>query len=340
MAPSVVNVSEEDKDIGYEYIGGKIQKFIEQDSETGDKLFSVKLFSKEGEVVDAKSESLNNFNEYSEGDSVLMYKYKEENGLPSYGIADFYHARGLIYIFFIFVAIAVLVAGKKGITAVLSVVFSLMFFYFLVISPVKSSFSPLLASLIFISLITLITVPLIHGFNRKSLSAILAIFAGYVVSVFVVYLFKNIALLGLTPSEEFRTLKIIYPSVDIGEILVASLFLGVTGALIDTAVSIASAIFEALHDTKKTFKQVYAIGMQVGKDVLASMTNTLIFAYMSSALPFLILVGLADESFSGLMNMDFIALEFVRTFVGAVSLVVIIPIVSVVSAYLLKGKRV
>jgi len=210
----------------------------------------------------------------------------------------------------------------------------------MIIDPIKNGFSPIFLSFFFTVIITFLTVPLIHGFNKKSVSAIIAIVIGFLFSFGITYLFKYLSALGVTPAEEFRTLKSVYPTINIEDILVASLFLGATGAMIDTAISIASAVFEALHDSKKTFTQVYKIGMNVGKDVLASMTNTLLFAYLASTLPFLVLLGTSSKDIAGdLMNMDFVSLELVRTFIGGLSLVLVIPIVSFLSAYFLLKKR-
>ena len=167
--------------------------------------------------------------------------------------------------------------------------------------------------------------------------AVIAIFIGYIASLTISYLFNNIAALGATPGEEFRLLKIMFSDIDIADILIASLFMGAIGALIDTAISIASAVFEALKEhANLAFKKVYKIGMEVGKDVLGSMINTLLFAYLASALPFLVLISLSQGStFSELVNMDFIALELTRTFIGALSLVIVIPIIASVSSYFL-----
>ncbi|GAF88325.1 unnamed protein product [marine sediment metagenome] len=197
-------------------------------------------------------------------------------------------------------------------------------------------YSPLIACFIFILITTLLTIPLIHGFNKKSLSAIIAILTGYIISIFIAYIFRNISQLGNTPGEEFRLLGIMYPNIGLSEILIASLFIGAVGALIDTAISISSAIFEAVEETAQTFKKVYKIGMEVGKDILGSMINTLLFAYIAAALPFLVLLSISQGStLSEFLNMDFIALELTRTFIGAISLVILIPIVASISAYLL-----
>ncbi|MFH1218490.1 MAG: YibE/F family protein [Candidatus Peregrinibacteria bacterium] len=322
---------EQDENFSHEFIHGEIQK-ITTKSEEGE-LFQVTANDKTLTVL---SSPLNNYNTYKVGDEILIYKgINNLTNETSYEVADYYHQNGLLYIFIIFAIITLIIARKKGLTAILSVLISLALFYLIFLKMITSGYSPILACLTFVVIVTLITIPLIHGFNKKSLSAITAILIGYTISILISLLFNSLAQLGNTPGEEFRMLGIMYPNIGLSDILIASLFMGAIGALIDTAISIASAVFEAIKEhSKQTFKTIYKIGMEVGKDVLGSMINTLLFAYLASALPFLILLSLSQGStLSELINMDFIALELTRTFIGAISLVILIPIVSSISAY-------
>ena len=92
--------------------------------------------------------------------------------------------------------------------------------------------------------------------------------------------------------------------------------------------------------TKITFKKVYKIGMNVGKDILGSMINTLLIAYLAASLPFLVLMTLAKfNNAVEFLNFDFIALEITRIFIGAASIILLIPITSVIAAYLILGLK-
>ena len=291
-----------------------------------------------GQTLPVIISDLNNFNIYEAGDKVTIYKsVNTQTDETVYEVSDYYHQSGLFWIFIIFAFFAFLIAGKKGVTAIASVLISLALFFFIFLKMISLGYPAVASCLLFTALVTILTIPTIHGFNKKSLSAVIAIFIGYIASLTISYLFNNIAALGATPGEEFRLLKIMFSDIDIADILIASLFMGAIGALIDTAISIASAVFEALKEhANLAFKKVYKIGMEVGKDVLGSMINTLLFAYLASALPFLVLISLSQGStFSELVNMDFIALELTRTFIGALSLVIVIPIIASVSSYFL-----
>ncbi|HBB02188.1 MAG: YibE/F family protein [Candidatus Peregrinibacteria bacterium GW2011_GWF2_38_29] len=322
----------------HEFIHGEVQRTMPLLDEDEVQVLGVKVNSgkEKGEMISAPVSSMNNFNTYSIGDEVQIYKMTDTaTGSVSYETADYYHQDGIQWVFVIFAVIAIVIARKKGLTAILSIIISLILFYFVFLKMIMAGYSPLIACFLFVFIVTALTIPLIHGFNKKSLSAMLAILIGYFFSILISFVFKNIVQLGNVPDEEFRMLGAVYPNIGLSDILIASLFMGAIGALIDTAISISSAIFEALKGhLNKTFGQVYKVGMEVGKDVLGSMINTLLFAYLASSLPFLIIVSLSKgSSLIELVNMDFIALELTRTFIGAISLVVLIPITASISAY-------
>ncbi|MBU1954202.1 YibE/F family protein [Patescibacteria group bacterium] len=330
---------EQSENYSNEFIHGEVMG-IGAPSVEGETQLTVRANSgiEKGKTIIAPVSSINNFNTYKIGDEVQISKTTEiATGIINYETADYYHQYGLTWIFVIFAAITILIARKKGIKAILGVIISLTLFYFVFLKMIIAGYSPVLACLIFTLIVTVLTIPLIHGFNKKSLSAIMAIFIGYFFSIYISFLFRNLAGLGNSPGEEFRMLGTMYANIGLSDILIASLFMGAIGALIDTAISISSAIFEAAKEhAGQTFKKVYKIGMEVGKDILGSMINTLLFAYLASALPFLIFVSLSQGStLTDLINMDFIALELTRTFIGAISLVALIPITASISAYLL-----
>jgi len=340
--PPNISPYNEDSNYDQQFIHGEIEEIGDQSAEETQFTVSANSGTEKGEILTVVSSSLNNYNTYELGDEIVIYKgVNTVTGEISYEVADYYHQRGLLYIFILFAVITIAIARKKGITSILSILISLSLFYLIFLKIVALGHSPILACLIFVFAVTILTIPLIHGFNKKSLSAMIAIIIGYIISIYIAFLFQDLSQLGNAPSEDFRMLGVIYPQIELSDILIASLFMGAIGALIDTAISIASAVFEAIKEhANQTFEKVYKIGMEVGKDVLGSMINTLLFAYLASVLPFLTLISLdRGSTLSGLLNMDFIALELTRTFIGAISLVILIPIVASISAYFLTKSK-
>lgn len=302
--------------------------------------FNIKLLDEENRVIRTQLNDFYIHEDYKAGDYVSVYMSESENGEIQYDITDYYHLDGLLLGFIVFCVVAVAIGRKKGFYSIISVLLSLFFFYGIMLSAIRAGFPVIPAGMIYVFLVTVLTIPLIHGFNKKSASAILAVNVGYIIGFLLTYFFTATARIGNAPSEEFRTLFIQFPDVDIRQILMVSLFLGAVGALIDVAVSICSAVFEGVKESVNlTFSKAYKLGMNVGKDILGSMINTLLIAYIASSFPFLVLITLAEfRDFGELLNYDFIALELTRIFIGAASIVLLIPITSVVTAYLVCKK--
>ncbi|MBN1407817.1 MAG: YibE/F family protein [Calditrichaceae bacterium] len=316
-----------------QFIKGKI---IQKQDEN----FAVKLEDERGSIIKTKLSEFFIFDDYQVGDKVSVYITQLEEGGTKYDIADYYHYDGLIFAFLIFCVIAITVAKRKGVFSIISVALSLILFYTLILNAVRIGIPVLLAGIIYVLLITVLTIPMIHGFNKKGLSAIIAVNVGYIFGLVLTYWFTAIVKIGNTPAEEFRILSQQFPDVDIRQILMVSLFLGVVGALIDVSVSICSAIFEGMKEHPKlTFIKTYQLGMNVGKDILGSMINTLLMAYLAASMPFLVLMTLARyNNMYEFLNYDFIALELTRIFIGAASIALLIPITSISAAYLVAKK--
>jgi len=325
-APSIQPESAQES----QYIKGQVVKVQDEDVYVG-------LLDGRREVIKTQLSDLFFHDDYKKGDKVSLYVTQLEGGGTQYDIADYYHFDGLFAVFAIFCILAVLIARKKGLFSIISVVLSLVFFYAIVLNSIQIGFPIIWAGLMYVFFITVLTIPIIHGFNKKSLSAIIAVNIGYIIGFLLTYFFTAVVKLGNTPSEEFRILFSQFPDVNIYQILIVSLFLGAVGALIDVAVSICSAVFEGMKEHRElTFLKTYKLGMNVGKDIMGSMVNTLLIAYVASSLPFLVLMSLAGfNDAHELMNYDFIALELTRIFIGAASIVLLIPITSISAAYLM-----
>ncbi|MBU1935142.1 YibE/F family protein [Patescibacteria group bacterium] len=305
-----------------------------------DENFYVQLLDEENRIIRTELSDFYIHDDYKTGDMVSVYISELEDGKTQYDIADYYHFDGLLLAFVLFCILAIFIARKKGFYSIISVVISLFFFYTIILNAVQIGTSVILAGIIYVLLITILTIPLIHGFNKKSASAIIAVNIGYVIGFILTYLFTAVIQIGHTPSEEFRILLIQFPDVNIHQILIVSLFLGAVGALIDVAVTICSAIFEGMKEHPElTFSKTYKLGMGVGKDILGSMINTLLLAYLAASFPFLVLMTLAKfNNIYEFLNYDFVALELARIFIGAASIILLIPITSITAAYLILKK--
>lgn len=119
-------------------------------------------------------------------------------------------------------------------------------------------------------------------------------------------------------------------------LLAAGMLIGALGVIMDVAVSIASAAWEVAEtDSQLSRADLYRKGMNVGRDIMGTMTNTLILAYAGSALPLLLLM--AQMPSIKLLNLDLVATEIASALTGSLGLVCTIPLTAFASAYLMRG---
>ena len=108
---------------------------------------------------------------------------------------------------------------------------------------------------------------------------------------------------------------------------ITGITIGSIGAVLDVAVSVTASMSEFVdYDSDIPLDRLLLAGLNVGGEVLGSMINTLILAYMGSSLPMAILICSAGVEISGLMNDPYIAQEIVQGIAGTLGLLLTIPV--------------
>ncbi|MDP3058817.1 MAG: YibE/F family protein, partial [bacterium] len=120
---------------------------------------------------------------------------------------------------------------------------------------------------------------------------------------------------------------------------ISGIIIGALGAVMDVAMSISSAMEEVRKaNFLLTTKELFWAGMNVGRDIMGTMANTLILAYTGGAVSLMILVSAYEIEFVRLINMDSLVSEIVRALAGSMGLLTAIPITALCAAWLF-GKR-
>ncbi|MDM8534441.1 YibE/F family protein [Clostridiaceae bacterium HSG29] len=280
---------------------------------------------------------------FKSGDSILLRMTEDENGIINYlKIYDRIRDKYVYIAIIILLALLAIIGGKNGIKSILSLIFTGFVVIQILIPLILKGNSPVLVS-IFVSVLTsIVTISLIVGINRKGFSALLGTICGLLVSglmVLIVGKFTNFTGLG---SEEARLLAYVpsYKNLNYQGILYAGIILGALGAIMDVTVSISSSMWEMkqIHE-KITFKELIHSGLNVGKDIMGSMSNTLILAYTGSSMFLMLLFKGYNLKFIEIINMDIIASEIIRAIAGSIGLVLAIPITVIISGFLYNNRE-
>lgn len=279
----------------------------------------------------------------SEGDRVIVRLITREDG--SYYASMFNYDRGLVIgiALLAFCAVLALLGGWKGIRALLGLVFTLACIWFLLIPGLIRGWSGIWLTIGICTVTTAGCLILLDGFTKKALCAVLGCIGG----VAAAGLFASIVG-AITPLNGFNMSEaenlLLYGAekgLKISGLLVCGVLIAALGAVMDTSMNIASSIWE-LHERnpKLNARELFKSGMNIGRDAMGTMANTLILAFAGSSLNTLILVQVYDIPFTQLINTDFICIEILQSVAGSMGILLTTPLVAAISASIMsRAKR-
>nr|WP_155997565.1 YibE/F family protein [Treponema vincentii] len=229
----------------------------------------------------------------------------------------------------IFAAALILVGKKNGLKALITLAITVGLIFGIFLPCIIRGMNPILLALAVCSFATVITLLIISGNNKKTYTAIMGTIGGVIIAgIFAFIAGKLLALTGLG-NEDAQMLAFIpqHRRIDYQGLLFAGIMIGALGAVMDVAMSISSAMWEIVSvspDISK--KQLIKSGMNIGRDIIGSMSNTLILAYVSTSIPVLLLFILFPNGFTEIINLELLASEVLRAVAGSIGLICTIPI--------------
>lgn len=248
-----------------------------------------------------------------------------------------------IYLFAIlFAGVVCVIGGKKGIKAIASLVFTFVCIVYLMFPLIYKGASPILITIIIAFLSTLLTLGLLGGASTKTASAIVGTTAGVVIAAVAAILFGKAA--GITGYNvtDIETLNYIAQNsqIRIGQLLFSGIIISALGATMDVGMSIASTIQE-LHDRNPQLnaRELFVSGIRVGRDMMGTMTNTLIFAYVGGSLSMLVVNYAYDLSYRQMMNSYVLGIEIMQGLSGSLGVVLTVPVTAAIAAFLTGRKK-
>ena len=272
------------------------------------------------------------------GDRVILHLEEDPTGGMNFFIADIKRDSSIIFFAAIFCLILLAIGHKKGLFSLISIVATVGLIFWVMLPLILNGFCPIASAILVGALSTIITIYLVGGFNSKSTSAIIGtmlslIFAG-ALSMLAIFMAHLTGFAG----EETIFLYGIRPDLNFQGILSAAMIIAALGALMDTSVSIASTINE-IHETDNSLgvMKLFQSGMNVGRDVIGTMSNTLILVYMGSSLPLVLLANNID--LQKFFNLNQVSTEILSAIIGSIAILACVPITAIISAYLIKHKK-
>lgn len=271
------------------------------------------------------------------GDKIIV-AISSDLGKKSYNISDFDRIDYVYYLIALFVFTLFLFGGFIGLKSVIVIAVSLLIiFKFYIGQVLVSAWNISLLTVLVCAVIAIITHLPISGWSRKTLAALLGTMCGVIIAgILSDFSIQLMHLTGLDSEEALMLKAATLNSVNFQGILFSGMVFGSLGAVMDVTISIASALREvsAAHP-KITRRELFTAGMNVGRDIMGTMSNTLILAYVGSSLPLVLLI-MSQPQVSPLkiFNLSLIVTEIARALTGSIGLICSIPLTALISAWL------
>lgn len=278
------------------------------------------------------------------GDKIVIYKNQNRAAENIRYMFAVYQRIDFIILLWVAFLILLLFLGKKnGLNTLVSLVFTVLSIFYVFIPAVLNGgniYSWSISTCIYIILMTLL---IISGFSRKSLAAMIGCSSGVLMAGIITVLANNICqLTGLTTEDSMYLLFLNNDNpIDLRAIIFAAIILGAVGAIMDVSMSLSSSLAEMKEQVgNMTATQITRSGMVVGRDIMGTMANTLILAYIGSSLSVTLLLAAYNSSTPLLLfNSEMILVELLQAVAGSLGILLTIPLTSVVCGILYRDNE-
>lgn len=275
------------------------------------------------------------------GDTVIVTR-DTVTGSGAYVVIDTFRIPGVLIVFAVFVVLAIIFAGIRGVTSLFGLAASLAVLAFGVVPAIMSGYSPLVVCLIGAGVIAVVSILLAHGFNRRSCIALAATLLTLIGGVLFSLIAVALAKLSGSGTEEAIYLQIgSLPSLDLRGLLLGGMIIGTLGVLDDVTTAQVAAVEEiGIADNTLSAKELYHRGLRVGKEHIAALVNTLALAYAGASFPLFLLFSIeGGPPLWVVLNAEYVMEEVIRALVGGASLVIAVPISTALAAYFFNKHR-
>lgn len=280
--------------------------------------------------------------ELSKGNTVFVQLSIGEDTITQVTIQEVVRQNYILLMIILFFAIIILIGKKQGVKAILGLIVTILAIYFIMIKGIYEGGNAIWLSIITSIVIIVLTFIIISGLNKKSLTAALGTSGGVISAGIMAVIFGFFAKLsGVTEESLFLAVASNDIVFNFKDLFFAGIVISALGACMDVGMSISSALDELKQKNPDiTWKELLKSGMNIGRDVIGTMTNTLILAYVGGSLTLILLFMATNMSIGEIVNKETIAIEAVSALAGSMGVVFTVPTTSLIYSLLNRNKTI
>ena len=284
-----------------------------------------------------------------EGDTITVAFSLTDGKVENVVLQDYDRTVPLAVIVLLFLLVTILVGGKVGAKSLLGLGLTILCVFVILIPLLLDGWPTLPTVLALCAFVTVITFVVLGGVNRKTVCAILGTIMGVAMAMafgkFACWLLRidgykmYVAVPTVEPLLQLRQTQDPAHALRLADLLVGGILLAALGAVNDVAMSISSAMNELIAvNPSLTRRQLFKSGMNIGRDMVGTMTNTLILALVGGSFAMIIYYTSMEPSWVQLMSTTFLSVEMVQALASSIGVILAVPF-SVVIGMLLFGMR-
>ena len=293
--------------------------------------------------INLLSGSLKDDKVFVPGDIAWVLIERDTDGNPIFiNLIDYYRIGTEWVLLAVFAAVLVVFAGLRGIRMMLSFIFAFLSIWKLLIPSVLKGASPFLMCTLTLMLLTVVTLPMVSGVNRRSLAAI----SGALLSIAMTLLLSLLttAILRIHGSVLEGSESLLYSgfmTLDLTSLFTGVVCLSAGGAIMDLSIDVSAAMWEVKeHSQSISVKELFKSAMEVGRAGVGTQITTLLLAYMGSYLTVMMVYMAQATPIPNIFTSKAIAAEILQTLVGAMGIVMVTPLTALMGILLFKGRAV
>ncbi len=281
---------------------------------------------------------------YETGDIAQVVISYQDNEVISVNMIDHYRLDKEFILLAIFSVVLIIFAKGIGLRSLLSFVITVLMIWKVLVPSCLNGGNPVLIGLAIITVLTVVIISLVYGYDRRFIAATLGVMLGVITTCVLGIVFtKLFKIHGAVMSNSESLLYSGYEYLNLTSIFKASIFIGASGAIMDIAVDITSAIYEVVEKKPDIgWKEATMSGIHVGRAAMGTMSTTLLLAYSGGYLALLMVFMAQGTPIYNILNYKDVASEILHTIVGSFGLVAVAPFTALMGGLLLvhdKGKE-
>lgn len=275
--------------------------------------------------------------EVKAGDKILLYNEINYENESKWYFVEYSRTAPIIVLVLIFFGLILLFGKVKGIKTLLSLIITCLAIFLVYIPAVLGGQNIYIWTILTCAVITFSTVMIVYGYSKKTIATALGCIGGVLVAGLLTLIMDGFLKITGFVDEDALYLNQLNSSIDLKAIIFGGILIGAIGAIMDVSIDIASSLSEVASKLEKPdFKTIVRSGFNIGKDIMGTMTNTLILAYIGSSLSVVLLLTASNNSLVYLFNLEMIVVEILQAMAGSIGILTTIPLTSCICGGLYK----